>query len=385
MSSRYQVLPSQSLYKAIEYGMLYIRDENVRFTSEQIQPASIDLRLSHTAHRVTAGFLPGKDMTVDQCIKEFSEESINLLKGAVLRKGSVYIIRLIERVNIPNYVSAITNPKSSIGRLDVFVRIITDFGVEFDKIDEGYQGGLYAEVSSRMYNIVVRYGTKLSQLRFLVDTEAPGLLLPLDEFVDRAGTEARRAILTRSIGMEITPDLHMKSVPPDVPFRVNLSSDTPSGTVGYKSRPIESSGPIDVDVVGFYDPLQFWKPIMAPTNGMITLNPEEFYILASKENVSVSPEYAAEMKAYDTSVGEFRVHYAGFFDPSFGYPEQTNASKAVLEVRTHDLPFMIRDDQIMGSLVYSHMLAVPEKLYGQDIRSNYQSQGLRLGKQFKQI
>jgi dCTP deaminase len=272
----------------------------------------------------------------------------------------------MESLKLRKRTSAIANPKSSTGRLDVFTRLITDHAVSFDLVKEAYKGPLYAEISPRAFSIVVREGMRLNQLRLRRGNPAAS-----DKAMRRLHEEVRL--------VDVEPG--QENISKGVAITVDLRGGD-SGMVGYKAR--VHTGLIDLDKVGHYDPMEFWEPVRAARTGGIILNPGDFYILASREAVTVPPKHAAEMVAYDTLVGEFRVHYAGFFDPGFGYSETGDAaSHAVLEVRSHEVPFTIEDGQVVGRLLYERLTAVPDKIYGNAIGSSYQRQGLALAKQFK--
>ncbi len=358
------VLPSQSIRAMIAAGSIAAE---TAIEDAQIQPASLDLRLGALAHRVQASFLPGKNATVQDKIAQFGLHALDIADGAVLETGCVYIVPLQESLKLESRLSAIANPKSSTGRLDIFTRLITDNGVEFDRVRGGYSGPLYAEISPRTFSVVVRTGARLNQLR-----------LKKGRF-----SYSERAIrrLNQEIGLvEAGPSaLDLKD---GIPFTVDLEGDPKSGLIGFRAR--KNTGLIDMDRKGQYDPAEFWEPIYRGKDSTIVLNPDDFYILASREAVTVPADQAAEMVAYDTLVGEFRVHYAGFFDPGFGDDAAGGGgSRAVLEVRSHDVPFMIEHGQILGRLVYERLTEVPDRIYGQGIGSSYQRQGLQLGKHFK--
>jgi dCTP deaminase len=336
---------------------------------EQIQPASIDLRLGATAYRVRASFLPGITSTVQDKLREFTMHEMDITQGGVLEKGCVYIVPLLEHLALKHRMTALANPKSSTGRLDIFTRVITDNGAEFDRVREAYKGPLYAEISPRTFSILVRQGSKLSQLRIRRGT-------PLNS--DERLRELQQKF--QLVGRQLTDD----QIKNGVPITVDVHGDATDGIIGYKAK--NHAGLIDVDKVGHYSAREFWDPVPAPGRRGLILDPADFYILASRESVKVPPGFAAEMIAYDTLVGEFRVHYAGFFDPGFGDPSAGGeGSKAVLEVRSYELPFVIEDGQVVGRLVYERLTGPPERLYGSGVQSNYQRQGLRLSKHFKQF
>jgi dCTP deaminase len=340
-----------------------ILSEN-KFVPDQIQPASLDLRLGEVAYRVRASFLPGST-TVARRIDELKLHEISLSDGAVLETGCVYIVPLQESLALPEEISGAANPKSSTGRLDVFTRVIADETRGFDRIGTGYHGPLYAEISPRTFPVLVREGSRLSQIRF------------------RRGHALLAAQALRDLhARERLVDSDKADVSEGVAVGVDLLGLGPNGLVGYRAK--RHTGLIDVERRAGYAVLDFWEPMQARPDKSLILDPNEFYILASKEAVQVPPDYAAEMVPFDPLVGEFRVHYAGFFDPGFGYAGAGGkGARAVLEVRSREVPFILEHGQIVGRLVYEKMLAKPEKLYGQGIGSNYQAQSLKLSKHFK--
>jgi dCTP deaminase len=369
------LLPSQMLREAVALGREILSPQPIG--DDQIQPASIDLRLGEVAYRVRASFLSGARASVRDKLELLSMHRIDLTQGAVLEKDCVYIVPLCEYVALRSRTSGFANPKSSIGRLDVFARVITDHGTEFDRIRDGYKGPLYAEVSPRSFSILVRSGSSLVQLRIrrgspqFSDTALRRLHEEVGLVEASAGTLSAREAIRDGLA-----------------FTVDVAGDERSGIVGYKAR--RHTDLIDVDRVDHYEPRDFWEPVFAHRGpggpGGIVLDPHDFYILASREAVVVPADHAAEMLPYHTFVGEFRVHFAGFFDPGFGTAETGGTgSRAVLEVRSHEVPFLIEDGQILGRLVYERLIARPDKLYGQAIGSSYQSQGLALSKHFKQF
>ena len=369
------LLPSQMLREAVALGREILSPQPIG--DDQIQPASIDLRLGEVAYRVRASFLPGARASVRDKLDLLSMHRIDLTRGAVLEKDCVYIVPLFEYVALRSRTSGFANPKSSIGRLDVFARVITDHGTEFDRVREGYKGPLYAEISPRSFSILVRTGSSLVQLR--IRRGSP-------PFSD---TALRR--LHQEVGLvETSPGTlsAREAIRDGLAFTVDVAGDKKSGVVGYKAR--RHTDLIDVDRVCHYGPRDFWEPVYAHRGpggpGGIVLDPHDFYILASRAAVLVPADHAAEMLPYHTFVGEFRVHFAGFFDPGFGTAETGGAgSRAVLEVRSHEVPFLIEDGQILGRLVYERLIARPDKLYGRAIGSSYQSQGLALSKHFKKF
>jgi dCTP deaminase len=345
------------------------------FAVDQIQPASLDLRLGAVAYRVRASFLPGPGATVAKRIAELKLHEIVLSNGAVLETGCVYIVPLLESLALPDTIAAAANPKSSTGRLDVFTRVIADETRGFDRIESGYRGPLYAEISPKTFPVLVREGSRLSQMRFrhgeaTLDAAALRALHARERLVDAA-----EAVMGE--GVAVSVDLSGVEA-------IGTKGDRPrSGAiVGYRAK--RHTGLIDVDRRDGYDVGEFWEPVVARADQNLILDPDEFYILASKEAVQVPPDYAAEMVPFDPLVGEFRVHYAGFFDPGFGYAGAGGrGARAVLEVRSREVPFILEHGQIVGRLVFENMLARPERLYGLGIGSNYQAQGLKLSKHFR--
>jgi dCTP deaminase len=348
------------------------------FATDQIQPASLDLRLGAVAYRVRASFLPGPGITVAHRIAELKLHEFALADGAVLETGCVYIVPLIERLALPAEIAASTNPKSSTGRLDVFTRVIADETRGFDRVAGGYHGPLYAEISPKTFPVLVRQGSRLSQLRLhrgdaALDAEALRVLHARERLVDRA-----EAVMDDSIAVSIDlsgTDNHARSL-------AHVANGKASGIVGYRAK--RHTAVIDIERRNAYDAADFWEPIPARPDKSLILDPDEFYILASTEAVQVPPDYAAEMVPFDPLVGEFRVHYAGFFDPGFGYVGAGGSgARAVLEVRSREVPFILEHGQVVGRLVFEKMLARPDQLYGAGIGSNYQAQGLKLSKHFR--
>ena len=328
------ILPCQSIEDLIALGAI---TSLTPFDANQVQPASLDLRLGARAWRVRASFLPGVGRKVTDRLADVSMHELDLTQGAVLERGCVYIAEVQERLKLPAGVSARGNPKSSTGRVDVFVRLLTNHSPAFDDVSAEYEGPLYIEIAPQTFSVLVRTGTRLNQLRLKVG-EPPRLS-------------------TRSVGVDLS-----------------------SGTAGFRAR--RHAGVVDLDHVGGHDPRDFWEPL-EPRRGELLLDPGEFYILASKDDIEIPAMEAAEMTPIDPSVGEFRVHYAGFFDPGFGVEETDSVgSKGVLEVRSHETPFLLEDGQTVARLVYEPLTAKPTRLYGSD-GSHYLRQGLRLSKHFK--
>ena len=361
------IVPSQDL-RAMVLRKEIIALEPI--ADDQFQPASLDLRLGPTAYRVRASFLPGNG-SVKAKLDEFAMHAMDISAGGVLEKGCVYIIPLLEGLDLRHRTAAMGNPKSSTGRLDIFTRLITDGGTAFDQVREQYSGMLYAEVSPRTFSVLVRKGSRLSQLRI-----RRGRPIASDGFMRR---------LQEEHGLVQLPDdddARSVEIVNGVPVRVDLQGRRSGGIIGYRAK--SHAGLVDIDRVGHYAVADYWEPVRAPERGGLILDPAEFYILASQEAVRVPPGYAAEMIAYDTLVGEFRVHYAGFFDPGFGHGAAGGeGSRAVLEVRSYEVPFVLEHGQLVGRLAYERLTSVPHVLYGQGVRSSYQGQGIKLSKHFK--
>ncbi|PWB83143.1 MAG: 2'-deoxycytidine 5'-triphosphate deaminase [Methylocystaceae bacterium] len=338
----------------------------------QYQPASLDLRLGPKAYRVRASFLPGRRRSVEALLSEFTYDEISLEgAGAVLERGCVYVIPLLETLRLPKGVSAVANPKSSTGRLDIFTRLITNDTEIFDHVAEGYQGPLFAEVSPRSFSVRVRQGSRLDQMRFR--RRAP-LASALDFILPDAAlrTEHERAPL-------VDGELTLRD---GLILRVALEALGAGDVVGYRAQ--KHTDVVDVDRVDHYGVEDYWEKLHARPGRKLILDPGDFYILASRERIRIPSHLSAEMVAIDPAMGEFRVHYAGFFDPGFGYAAGGRpGSRAVLEVRSHEVPFILEDGQVIGRLVYETMAAEPAALYGHGGFSNYQGQELKLSKHFK--
>ena len=357
------ILPVQAIRNLIEAGIVKLADPPL---PNQLQPASLDLRLGALAYRVRASFLPGPGVSIESRLRDTDIllHTFSLTPGAVLETGCVYIVPLQESLELPADISAACNPKSSTGRLDIFTRVIADGISSFDQIPAGYKGPLYAEICPQTFPVVVRSGSRLSQIRFRRGAPRDGD----DELVELH----KRERLVSSEHADIAEGIALS---------VDLTGDA-DGLVGYRAK--RHTGLIDVDVSGACAVLDYWEPIHARGAQRLVLDPDQFYILASKEAVHVPPTHAAEMVPFNPLVGEFRVHYAGFFDPGFGHAAAGGSgAKAVLEVRSHKVPFILEDGQIVGRLIYERVTETPEILYGRDLNSNYQAQGLKLSKHFK--
>lgn len=353
------VLPDSALRRLIAEGAITAATP---IAPDQIQPASLDLRLGDSAWRLRASFLAGRGRSVAERLTDFEMHRMDLSGGAVLEKGCVYLVPLQERLALPPGIEAVANAKSSTGRLDLLTRLVTDDGTEFDRLPPGYDGPLYAEICPRSFSVLVRPGMRLNQLRLrrgqavlddpaLIALHAAQPLVDGDPLIDG--------------GLGFSVDLRPAS----------------GDLVGYRARP--HSGVIDLDRIGGYLARDFWDELRTD-EGRLILDPGAFYILVSRESVTIPPDHAAEMSPYLAMVGEFRVHYAGFFDPGFGHGPGGAGARGVLEVRCHEAPFALEHGQVVGRLVYERMAAPPDRLYGAGIASNYQGQGLKLAKQFHQ-
>ena len=352
------VLPDSGIRTLIQSNAI---TADPAITPDQVQPASLDLRLGTVAYRLRASFLAGRGHRVMDRLADVQMHQMDLSGGAVLERGCVYLIPLMEHMSLPEGLTAVANAKSSTGRLDLLTRLVADGGTEFDRLPEGYDGPIYAEVCPRSFSVLVRPGMRLNQLRLrqgqavLSDSE-------LSDLNAREPLVGGQALIDNGLG-----------------FSVDLK---PAGgdLVGYRARP--HSGVIDLDRIGAYEAAEFWDELRT-TQGRLILDPGAFYILVSRESVAIPADYAAEMAPYLAMVGEFRVHYAGFFDPGFGIGDTGTGARGVLEVRCHEAPFVLEHGQVVGRLVYERMAARPDRLYGAGIKSNYQGQGLKLAKQFR--
>ncbi len=354
------VLASQQIEELIAQGAIRCAAPPV---DGQIQPASLDLRLGTHAIRVRASFLAGAGRPVTERLEEFEMHRVDLTRGAVLEKGCVYVVPLMESLALPRDLTAVANAKSSTGRLDLLTRTITDGGTEFDRVPGGYTGPLYAEICPRSFSVLARAGMRLNQIRF-----RRGQSVLSD--VDLAGLHDAQTLVSGGPAV----------IDHGLGFSVDLRPET--GTlVGWRAK--RHTGVIDLDRIGQYDAADFWDALHSD-RGQLILDPDAFYILVSREAVHIPPAYAAEMAPYLAMVGEFRVHYAGFFDPGFGHAGAGGTgSRGVLEVRCHEAPFVLEHGQVVGRLVYERMDALPAQIYGAGIASNYQGQGLKLSKHFR--
>lgn len=388
------ILPVQKLKLLNEAGVIR-GEEGYPIQEDQFQPNSIDLRLGEKAYRVRSSFLP-EDESVLEKLDKLKQYEFPIEDGAVLETNCVYIIPLLEELNLPQqissqkplfndkeggaktrviseeHLSAKANPKSTTGRLDIFTRVVTDYSHRFEEIRPGYRGKMYLEVVPKSFPIRIRTGQRLNQLRI-----RHGHTELSDQDILRL--HDADPLLFNGDGSPLRLD--RVKVKNGLFMSVNLLADD-GRLVGYKAK--KHRDIIDLDNINYYKVEDFWEPIFARDDDHLILEPEAFYIFASKERCRIPPHLAAEMIAYDTGSGELRTHYAGFFDSGFGGAVEDRGARAVLEVRSHDVPFLIEDGQTFCSMKFEHNTEVPDFIYGTDIESNYQGQGLKLGKHFKQ-
>ncbi|MDB5590012.1 2'-deoxycytidine 5'-triphosphate deaminase [Enterovirga sp.] len=369
LSGAVGLLPRQHIRDLVRRDVLKATEE---LRESQFQPASLDLRLGRRAYRVRASFLPGRNATVESKLAALRPDEIDLEGGAVFERGCVYVVELLEHLDLPDSIAAAANPKSSTGRLDVFTRLITDRSEAFDTVEAGYRGRLYAEVSPRTFSVKVRRGTRLNQIRFRkLDSQA-------EEVRDFRISDRKLRDLHAASPL-VNGELGVRN---GLVLRIELAGFGPDGLIGYRAQ--RHTDVIDVDRSAGYLAEDYWEVIRARSDKRLILDPNEFYILASKERLHIPPTLAAEMVPIDPMMGEFRVHYAGFFDPGFGYaPSGHPGSRAVMEVRSHEVPFNLEDGQMVCRLAFEEMAAAPDVLYGAIGTSNYQGQDLKLSKQFR--
>jgi len=371
MSDQKGVLASQQIDWLIKNG--HIRAAN-QIDISQVQPSSLDLRLGKRAWRVPASFLLSKGGTVQDKLDEYAQDyfHFSIENGAFLEAKKTYVFELQESLALPESIKARSNPKSSTGRVDTFARLISDHCTNFDNIPPGYKGKLYLLVFPMSFDLKVKEGLCLNQIRF--STAGNGHRLATEDLI---GEFARHHLLFGKEGKPLSVN--------DVIIEdggLFLTLDLSDETVGYRSK--KNAKPIDMARVGVHAVHEYWEPVKRPANGKLILDPDFFYILKSKEKVRIPTNFACEMVDFHSGVGEFRSHYAGFFDPGFGYgmSGEINGSHAVLEVRMRDSPMEVIDGQIFVKMVFEHMQETPHIAYGVHVQSNYQNQGLKLGKHF---
>ena len=372
LQKKHGYLPHQLI--SVLYCLEMIRTKTL-LDNNQIQPVSLDLRLGCIAYRIQSSFLPENE-SVESKLKELQLYSVDIKEGGILEKGAVYLIPLMEELVFPQGLHGLTNPKSSTGRLDMFTRVIVDNGHRFDEIPSGYCGKLYLEVISRTFPVRVKAGLKLNQIRVFKGNP---------KFLDNdLKTEyKKKPMLYNNNGAHI-PENQVK-VDNGLFIGVDLAGKPGKTIVAYKAK--HNSQVIDLTKIRHYDPKDFWEPVYPLKKNRLILEPESFYIMVSKEKICIRPNLLAEMAAYEPNSGELRTHYAGFFDPGFGWFGEKKGTlqgtKAVMEVRPHDVPFMVEDGQTFCRLKFEKTIKPPTMVYGQGINSNYTLQGLALSKYFK--
>jgi len=366
------VLPYQQLMDFIEQKLITASNP---FEEDQVQPASIDLRLGKKAYKVAASFLPGAKTTVRQKIDELTTYELDLTQPTVLETGHIYIVELMERITLPPTYYGKANPKSTTGRLDIFTRLITDYCTEYEFIDTEYSGPLYVEIVPIHFSVIVQTGAKLNQLRIIHGTAT-------SSDVDISPTELKNVDKLDHLVYVGTEGRHAKAnVFEGLVLSIDIKGQDPGDVIGYRAR--KNPHPIDLAKRDHYNPDDYWEKLTNERKSLV-LHPGEFYILATKEKVRIPPDFAGRLVEMDPSYGEFRVHYAGFFDPGFGYGKNdVMGTRAVLEVRCHEVPFQLEDGQVIGRLKYERLTERPTKIYGVDIGSSYQRQDVALSKQFK--
>lgn len=363
------IVPSKWLRQAVQDNV--ISSDIYKIQEQNFQPASLDLSLGEKAYSLQCSFLP-LGCSVESKLPDLQISEIDIRDGAILEKGRAYLIPLLEALRLPQGIRAKTNPKSSTGRLDIFTRVITDFSDQFDEIIEGYEGRMYLEVFSRSFTIKVQTRLSLNQLRLFKGDSAckPGELQEVHN---------SKTIVFADAGQPS----HLSEPNPNNTIGLSVDLTGTSDGIGFRAK--KNSSLLDLSRLNHYHPADFWEPVYADEGHRLILEPEEFYLLASTESVAIPPEFAAEMTAYDTSSGELRTHYAGFFDPGFGHGEdgRLGGVQPVLEVRAHDVPFMIGPGQKICTLAFEKMLEPPEEWYGPKVGSSYQEAGRILSKHFK--
>lgn len=369
------VLCDRELWAALREGWI---GASHPVADAQVQPASLDLRLGTEAYQLRASFLPGAEavsarLRQTDSVDDLVIDRIPLVPAATLQPRSVYIVPLAESLRLPRTIRGRCNPKSTTGRLDIFTRVITDHSERFDEIRSGYHGPLYLEIAPQSFPIRIQAGASLSQLR---------LLAGLPALSDEALARLYRATPLLYDDDDRPIPLSQVTVHGGLCMSIDLSGRLTGGIIGYRAHP--NPPVVDVGRIGFYDPTEFWEPIKRPNRDSFILEADRFYILVSKERIRVPPQYAAEMVVYDAGAGEIRTHYAGFFDPGFGFGDgSVLGTKVVMEVRAREVPFMVYDGQTSFKVWFERLGGPPERVYGVGRASSYQHQGLTLSKQFR--
>jgi dCTP deaminase len=369
------VLTDRDLRAAVHTGSIAA---STPFRDEQFQPASLDLRLGPVAYQLRASFLPFRE-TVEQRLNDERANNdlvidrLSLEGGATLQRGSVYLVPLLESLALPAAVRGRSNPKSTTGRLDVFTRVITDGTPRFDEVPPGYRGPLYLEVSPQSFPVRVHAGASLNQLRLLEGPTSMSDPALRDLYAERPllYDDDDRPLPIERVGFN-----------DGLCMGIDLSGRMTGGIIGYRAHPNPPA--VDLSRVGQYDPADFWEPIKASVRDGYILEANRFYILVSKERIRVPPEFAAEMVVYDAGAGEIRTHYAGFFDPGFGFGDgSVLGTKVVMEVRAREVPFMVYDGQTSFKVWFERLRGRPDRVYGVGLASSYQHQTLSLSKHFR--
>ena len=366
-------LPCQLIEMALKEGMIH---SEIPIELSQIQPVSLDLRLGQKAYRIQCSFLPEND-PVETRLKDVTLYEFDISKGGILEKNAIYLIPLMEELHLPPEFYGLANPKSSTGRLDMFTRVIVDGGHRFDEIPLGHKGKLYLEIIPRSFPVKVHTGLSLNQLRVAHRTSQS---LDKKKLVSKF---KKNPVLFDQSGFHIPVD--EVKLEEGVYVGVDVYGDQPESIVAYKAK--TNSNVIDLSKIGYYKVEEFWEPIYRPKKNRLILEPESFYIMMSKEKICIWPDWLAEMIAYEPNSGELRTHYAGFFDSGFGWngtDELMNqGTRAVMEVRPHDVPFMVEHGQTFCRLKFERVVERPDRVYGVELNSNYHSQGLALSKYFE--
>lgn len=371
------VLIDRELQALFAEGGICLENAAMPLAAGQIQPASMDLRLGTKGYRVQASMLPGPGGKLLERIKPLIMYELDLTEPRLLERGAVYVVPLMEGLKLPNGLLANSSPKSSTGRLDIFVRLITDGGSIYDTIEEGYEGPLFLEIMPLTFPVMVRAGDRLNQLRIRRGN-------PICSDVELREIHTQTPLIYTAANGEENEPAHMADglwMSIDLKGRGGEGGDNP--IVGYRAK--RHTQPVDLAKVQHYAWRDYWEPLRVGDCRPLILYPGEFYIFMSRERLRVPPQLSAELVAYDTRVGELRLHYAGFFDPGFGHDPagKNNGTAAVLEVRAHDVACVLEHGQRIGRFVYERLTGVPNELYGQAIGSNYAGQGLKLAKQFR--
>jgi dCTP deaminase len=368
-------LPDHEIRAVVQLGWI-ASDPPIAPT--QFQPASLDLRLGPIAYQLRASFLPYRETVAARLENEVVNsglviDRVSLESGATLQRGSVYLVPLCESLRLPPHLRGRSNPKSTTGRLDVFTRVITDGTPRFDEIRAGYHGRLYLEVSPQSFPVRVQAGASLNQLRLLCGNAL---------LTDGALTQVYATTPLLYDDDDRPIPLERVTFNDGLCLGVDLSGRATGGVIGYRAHPNPPA--VDLGRVGHYDPAEFWEPIKQSARDGYILEANRFYILVSKERIRVPPPFAAEMVVYDAGAGEIRTHYAGFFDPGFGWGDgSVLGTKVVMEVRAREVPFMVYDGQTSFKVWFERLGSAPERLYGAGLGSSYQHQTLSLSKQFR--